>query len=649
MDKLKYKFDSLEQSITKVDNALSLLNDMSDLTYEEDYIGKIDITTQQLELTQSKTNLLVDEFKKLQNEEYNSADSASELASRMKSVADSINENQKQIIEYGKNVSSYYMSALTSISSLSKDSISRATSLIDRNIKTLSEGGLTGLQFNIIPTMPQSAIERQRNENATLLNDMSSYYDSVAEMQKTALDLQFQEQMADNARKKEELLKTLNEQKQALNDYFVDVENKQKTHDNTTTQEMSTDLTNKTIQVQTFTDAVKDTVSELLNWLQNNPIKPKVDTSDIPDIGAVAGVGAGGSAIHGATIAESSKAYIGTPYVWGGTDLEKGVDCSGFVQGVYKQNGIDIPRTANEQYISEKGQNIVSTTNLQAGDLIFFDFEGKGKATHVGMYLGNGKMIHAPTTGQTVKEEVDIFNNRYWSNHFLGGKRFYATGTKDYGIAGENYRKEYAIDKKTGEWHEINEPTLFDTKEFDIVGEKVSEKIDKPICTFATGTPISDISVLQMVKKACEETGVPANILLSVIDQESGNKWIGKNPDGKGYSYGYMQLYDHGALTTVPQNSRLAAMNDPETNILWGAKYLKQMYDSVGGNWADAASAYNQGLGNFKKYGRNAYGNNVYNRANSSAFVEAAQQLGSISSSVATISSTAPASHLIQV
>lgn len=265
LDKLKYKFDSLEQSITKIDNKISLLNDISDLTSEDDYIGKSEIVTQQLELTKSKTNLLVDEFKKLQNEEYNSADSASELASRMKSVADSINENQKQIVEYGKNVSSCYMSALTSISSLSKDSISRATTLIDRNIKSLSEGSLTGLQFNITPTIPQSAVEKQRKENTTLLNDMSSYYDSVAEMQKIALDLQYQEQMDDNARKKEELIKSLNEQKQALNDYFVDIEDTQKAHNNTTTQEMSTDLTNKTIQVQTFTDTVKDTINELLN------------------------------------------------------------------------------------------------------------------------------------------------------------------------------------------------------------------------------------------------------------------------------------------------------------------------------------------------------------------------------------------------
>lgn len=83
LDNLKYKFDSLEHSITKVDNALSILNDMSDLTYENDYIGKIELTTQQMDLAQSKAELLANEFKELQNSEYNSGDQAAELASRI--------------------------------------------------------------------------------------------------------------------------------------------------------------------------------------------------------------------------------------------------------------------------------------------------------------------------------------------------------------------------------------------------------------------------------------------------------------------------------------------------------------------------------------------------------------------------------------
>ena len=178
LQKLKYKFDQLEQGITKIDTALSLLNNISDLTYEDDYIGKIEIVSNQLDLATSKAQLLQNEFEQLSAEQYDTADSSNELASRMKSTADSIAENQKQIIEYGKNITSYYMSALSAINSLSKNSIERATTLIDRNIKTLSEGGLTGLEFSFAPTVPQSAIEKQRNENQSLKNETQSYYDS---------------------------------------------------------------------------------------------------------------------------------------------------------------------------------------------------------------------------------------------------------------------------------------------------------------------------------------------------------------------------------------------------------------------------------------------------------------------------------------
>lgn len=631
LDRLKYKFDTLEQAISKIDTALSLLNDVDSLTYDDDYIGKIEIASEQMELAQNKAKALAQEFNELSNQEYTSASQASELSNRMKSTADAINENQKQIIEYGKNITSYYMSALKSINSMSTATLNRANNLIERNIKTLSEGGLTGLEFGFSPSVPQSAVEKQHSENQSLLQEMQNYYTATAEMQKNALDLEFQEQIADNERKKQKLLKQLAEQQEIISTHYIQTKTEQQSFNTETTTALNNDLTTKTNAINSALSTIKESVTQTINWLKSNPITISTSDNDsIIDIGETVGVGAKGSVVRGASLAKEATKYIGIPYVWGGTDLSKGVDCSGFVQSVYKNNGIDIPRTANEQYVSNKGKKIVSTDSLNAGDLIFFDFTGEGKATHVGMYLGNGKMIHAPSTGQTVKEEVDIFNNRYWSNHYLGGKRFYATGTKDYGVVGENYEKEYAINKKTGEWHLIDEPTLFDRKEYDIVGEKVSEKIDKPLPMCATGTPISDPKVREMVKKASEATGVPANIILSTIDQESGNTWVGKVKDGKGYSYGYMQLYDHGALTEIPQNSRSAAMNDPETNILEGAKFLKKMYDAVGGNWADAASAYNQGLENFKKNGRNAYGNEVYNRANSTAFIEASKQLGAI-------------------
>ena len=137
LEKLKYKFDQLEQGITKIDTALSLLNSISDLTYEDDYIGKIEIVSNQLDLATSKAQLLQNEFEQLSAEQYDTADSSNELASRMKSTADSIAENQKQIIEYGKNITSYYMSALSAINFLSKKYIENKIIDMFNNYKKL--------------------------------------------------------------------------------------------------------------------------------------------------------------------------------------------------------------------------------------------------------------------------------------------------------------------------------------------------------------------------------------------------------------------------------------------------------------------------------------------------------------------------------
>lgn len=97
-------------------------------------------------------------------------------------------------------------------------------------------------------------------------------------------------------------------------------------------------------------------------------------------------------------LAEATS-YLGTPYVWGGTDPDKGLDCSGLVQSAYKQAlGIDLPRTTyTQQYAGER----VSFDEVRPGDLLFF--ERAGDVSHVALYLGDGFFIHAPSTGQEVK------------------------------------------------------------------------------------------------------------------------------------------------------------------------------------------------------------------------------------------------------
>lgn len=106
----------------------------------------------------------------------------------------------------------------------------------------------------------------------------------------------------------------------------------------------------------------------------------------------------GGSGVVG--IAEK---YLGVPYVFGGTDPKRGLDCSGFTQLVYKQMGVNLPRTTYDQV--KTGTAVAKLSDAQAGDLLFFDAGPSGPG-HVGIYLGNNKMIDAPHTGSNVRIET---------------------------------------------------------------------------------------------------------------------------------------------------------------------------------------------------------------------------------------------------
>ncbi len=93
----------------------------------------------------------------------------------------------------------------------------------------------------------------------------------------------------------------------------------------------------------------------------------------------------------------TAKKYLGVPYKWGGTNPSTGLDCSGFVQLVYKQAGISLPRVSQDQQHS--GTKVASLADARPGDLVTFG----NPATHIGIYLGDGKMIHAPRTGDVIK------------------------------------------------------------------------------------------------------------------------------------------------------------------------------------------------------------------------------------------------------
>lgn len=123
-------------------------------------------------------------------------------------------------------------------------------------------------------------------------------------------------------------------------------------------------------------------------------------------------------------IVNAAKNYLGTPYVWGGESMDEGgMDCSGFVYNALKDSGYNVGRTTAQGYRSYGSK--VSKSEMQPGDLVFFG--NSGKATHIGIYIGNGQMIHSSGGSKNTKSNpgkgVSITNVDYRSD-FLEARRY---------------------------------------------------------------------------------------------------------------------------------------------------------------------------------------------------------------------------------
>ncbi|HFZ8996708.1 TPA: C40 family peptidase [Citrobacter freundii] len=118
---------------------------------------------------------------------------------------------------------------------------------------------------------------------------------------------------------------------------------------------------------------------------------------------------------------------IGKPYHWGGASPRTGFDCSGLVYYAYKDLvKFRIPRTANEMYHLRDAAPI-DRDELKNGDLVFFRTQGRGAADHVGVYIGNGKFIQSPRTGQEI--QITSLSENYWRRHYVGARRVMTPST----------------------------------------------------------------------------------------------------------------------------------------------------------------------------------------------------------------------------
>jgi cell wall-associated NlpC family hydrolase len=120
--------------------------------------------------------------------------------------------------------------------------------------------------------------------------------------------------------------------------------------------------------------------------------------------------------IDGYSISSTALSLRGAPYRNGGSD-PNGFDCSGFVQYVYNQHGLTVPRDVRSQF--SMGREI-DPKFLQPGDLLFFTTVAPG-ASHVGIAVGGDQFVHAPSSRGVVR--VENLSSQYWANRFVGAKR----------------------------------------------------------------------------------------------------------------------------------------------------------------------------------------------------------------------------------
>jgi cell wall-associated NlpC family hydrolase len=116
-------------------------------------------------------------------------------------------------------------------------------------------------------------------------------------------------------------------------------------------------------------------------------------------------------------VVSTALTQLGRPYHWGGDHPKEGFDCSGLVHYSYLQAGVSVPRTSREQYRQSRA---IRLSQLRPGDLIFFRLKSR-RISHVAIYVGDNRFVHAPKTGKDVSF-ADL-DNPYWRKYMAGAGR----------------------------------------------------------------------------------------------------------------------------------------------------------------------------------------------------------------------------------